>query len=134
VPVLPGSSIGFLGGGQLGRMSAIAARSLGYGVQVLDPDPNCAASAVADHVVVGAFDDEGAARELAASSAVVTYEIEKIGLLAARAVEARTPLRPSSRVLEVVQDRLTQKRFLEGAGIPVGPYAEASTDDEAVPT
>jgi 5-(carboxyamino)imidazole ribonucleotide synthase len=131
VSVLPGSSIGFLGGGQLGRMSAMAARSLGYGVQVLDPDPHCAASAVADRVIVGAFDDETAAGELAAGTAVVTYEIEKIGLGAARAVEARTRLRPSSRALEVVQDRLTQKRFLQGAEIPVGPYAEASSAAEA---
>ncbi len=129
--VLPGASIGFLGGGQLGRMSAMAARSLGYGVQVLDPDPNCAASAVADRVIVGAFDAEAAAAELATATAVVTYEIEKIGLPAARAVETRTPLRPSSHVLEVVQDRLTQKRFLQSAHIPVGPYAEAASAEDA---
>jgi 5-(carboxyamino)imidazole ribonucleotide synthase len=129
--VLPGMTIGFLGGGQLGRMSAIAARSLGYGVRVLDPDVNCAASAVADHVVVGGFDDIAAAQELAADSAVVTYEIEKIGVAAAKAVEATRPLRPSSRVLEIVQDRLTQKEFLTAAGIPVAPYLPAANAPEA---
>jgi 5-(carboxyamino)imidazole ribonucleotide synthase len=131
VSVLPGAVIGFLGGGQLGRMSAIAARSLGYGVQVLDPDAGCAASAVADHVVVGGFDDASAAAELAKGAAVVTYEIEKIGVAAARVVEGITPLRPSSHILEVVQDRLTQKQFLTSAGIPVGPYLPATSATEA---
>ena len=128
--VLPGAVIGFLGGGQLGRMSAMAARSLGYGVEVLDPDADCAASAVADRVIVGGFDDVQAATEIAAQAAVITYEIEKIDVAVARRVETTTPLRPSSRVLQIVQDRLTQKQFLQAKGIPVGPFLPAASADE----
>ena len=78
--ILPGGTIGILGGGQLGRMMTLAARTLGYHVLVLDPDPNCAASAVADRVIAARFDDATAAAELARHCDVVTVEIEKIAL------------------------------------------------------
>ncbi|HET8724031.1 MAG TPA: 5-(carboxyamino)imidazole ribonucleotide synthase [Anaeromyxobacteraceae bacterium] len=129
--VLPGATIGFLGGGQLGRMSAMAARALGYRVAVLDPDPDCAAAAVADDVVVAPFDDPEAAGALADRSAVVTFEIERIGLPAARAAARRAPLRPGTDVLEVIQDRARQKRFLADQGVPLGPWAPAASAAEA---
>jgi 5-(carboxyamino)imidazole ribonucleotide synthase len=129
--VLPGAAIGFLGGGQLGRMAAMAARNLGYRVAVLDPDPRCAASAVADEVLTASFDDAAAAAELARRTAVVTYEIERIGLDAARAANRLAPLRPGPDVLAVVQDRVAQKAFLATEGIPLGPWRAARTPAEA---
>src|SRR5437763_8828446 len=76
--ILPPATIGILGGGQLGRMTALAARSLGYGVQVLDPDADCAARPVVDRVVVAPFDDADGARMLARECGVITIEIEQI--------------------------------------------------------
>ena len=71
-PLLPPATIGVLGGGQLGRMLGFAARAMGYRIVVLDPDPDCPAAAIADRVVVGAYDDVAAARQVAAASDVVT--------------------------------------------------------------
>lgn len=127
--ILPGATIGFLGGGQLARMGAMAARAMGYRVAVLDPDPGCAAAPVADRVVLGAFDDEAAAAELARGCQVVTLDIERIGPGAARAADRLAPLHPCPGLLEVVQDRAAQKRWLEGRGFPVGPWLPV--DDEA---
>ena len=76
--ILPPATIGILGGGQLGRMTALAARSMGYGVHVLDPDADCATAPVADRVVAARFDDVDAARDLARNCDVVTLEIEQI--------------------------------------------------------
>ena len=104
-----GATIGLLGGGQLARMTAMAARSLGYGVAILDPDERCAASGLADWQEVASFDDADAAARLAERCAVVSYEIEKIPEASLRAVAERTALRPSTEVLLVVQDRARQK-------------------------
>src|SRR5205823_6675015 len=111
--VAPGGVLGILGGGQLGRMTALAALPLGYRVHVLDPDPRCAASAVAEQVVAGAFDDATAATRLAESADVVTLEIEQIAPAALAACEAATLLRPSAAAVSVVQDRVRQRRWLE---------------------
>jgi 5-(carboxyamino)imidazole ribonucleotide synthase len=127
VAILPGAQIGILGGGQLGRMTAMAAQSLGYGVRVLDPDPHCAACAVADEVIVSAFDDPVGAEILARKSDVVTYEIEQIGQAALAAAERLAPVRPSPAVLAIVQDRLEQKNWLSQHGFPVGPYRPAAS-------
>lgn len=128
--IRPGATIGILGGGQLGRMTAMAARTLGYHVHVLDPDANCAASAVADRVVAARFDDPDAASELARHCNVVTLEIEQISPAALDAAARHAPLRPSKMVVEVVQDRARQRRWLADHGLPLGPYREvASVDD-----
>src|SRR5881275_2468842 len=92
-PVLPGGTIGILGGGQLGRMTGMAALSMGYTVHVLDPDPQCAARAIAARVVTASFDDADAAVDLARGCDVVTLEIEQIGRAALDAVAERVPLR-----------------------------------------
>ncbi len=131
-PVLPGSTIGILGGGQLGRMVTLAARALGYRVIVLDPNANCAAAPVADRVIAAPFDDVEGAVELARASDVVTVEIEKIGVEAMRAAAEYAPIRPGANVLHVVQDRGRQKRWLSEHGFPVGPYREAATEAELV--
>jgi 5-(carboxyamino)imidazole ribonucleotide synthase len=124
--ILPGATIGILGGGQLGRMTAMAARSLGYHLAALDPDPSCAARFVVETCVTASFDDVQAARELAARSNVVTVEIEKVSVDALRAVQERVPMRPGPEVLHVVQDRVRQKDWLQAHGFPVGPYRKAS--------
>jgi 5-(carboxyamino)imidazole ribonucleotide synthase len=120
--ILPGAMIGLLGGGQLARMTALAARSMGYRIAVLDPDPQCAASALADVVIGASFDDPVAAVKLARQSDVVTYEIERIAPAALRSAQEAGLLRPQADVLEKVQDRERQKRWLESHGHPLGPW------------
>jgi 5-(carboxyamino)imidazole ribonucleotide synthase len=126
----PGSTIGILGGGQLGRMTAMAARTLGYAVHVLDPDANCAAAPVADRVIAAAFDDADAASDLATHCDVVTLEIEHIGAAALIAAERHAPIRPNPRILQIVQDRSVQKRWLASSGFPIGAYRDVTTDVE----
>ena len=128
----PGATIGILGGGQLGRMTGMAARSLGYDVHVLDPDPHCPASAIASRTVAARFDDADAAASLAERCAVVTLEIEQIGTAALSAVAARTPLRPSAAAVHVIQDRIRQKQWLDANGFPVGPFRAVSSREESV--
>jgi 5-(carboxyamino)imidazole ribonucleotide synthase len=128
--ILPGATIGILGGGQLGRMAGMAARSLGYDVHVLDPDPECPARAIASRVVTARFDDADAAADLARDCDVVTLEIEQIGRAALEAVERISLLRPSADVVVTVQDRFRQRTWLDRHGFPVGPYRAASSEDE----
>ncbi|MDQ2666760.1 MAG: 5-(carboxyamino)imidazole ribonucleotide synthase [Gemmatimonadota bacterium] len=129
--ILPPATIGILGGGQLGRMTALAARSMGYGVQVLDPSADCAAAAVADRVVVGAFDDAAAAADLARECDVITIEIEQISAEALEAAQRFAPVRPGADVLRMVQDRGRQKHWLSSQGVPIGAY-ESVTSGEAL--
>ncbi len=130
--ILPGATIGILGGGQLGRMTALAARALGYRVHVLDPDPACAAAPVVERVIAAPFDDADAAAELARGADVVTLEIEKIAPAALAAAARHAPLRPGPAVLHVVQDRLRQKEWLAAGGFPVGPFRAAASEAEFV--
>ena len=129
-PILPGATIGILGGGQLGRMTAMAARSMGYDVHVLDPDPNCASRVVASRTITAPFSDAEAAAELARSCDVVTLEIEQIARPALDAVAAITPLRPGAHAVYIIQDRVRQKRWLAEHDFPVGPFAEAASAEE----
>jgi len=130
-PVLPGATLGILGGGQLGRMTAMSARTLGYNVEALDPDPSCAARFVVDQCHTAGFDDAEAAAVLAKGCDVVTLEIEKISLASLDAAARYAPVRPGSAVLSVIQDRGRQKEWLEGQGFPVGPWRLARTGAEA---
>ena len=125
--ILPPASIGILGGGQLGRMTALAARALGYRVQVLDPDADCAARPVVDRVVVARFDDVDGARDLARECDVVTIEIEQIAPAALEAALELVPVRPGANLLRVVQHRGRQKQWLADHGFPVGPYAHVDS-------
>ena len=129
-PITPPATIGMLGGGQLGRMTALAARSLGYGVHVLDPDANCSASPVADRVVAARFDDVDAARDLASHCSVVTLEIEQIATEVLDAVSAYAPARPGAAVIGVIQDRIRQKSWLSHNGFPVGPFRVVHSVDD----
>ncbi|MGC2404523.1 MAG: 5-(carboxyamino)imidazole ribonucleotide synthase [Acidobacteriaceae bacterium] len=117
-----GSTIGILGGGQLGRMTAMAARSMGYRVQVMDPDPSCPARFVVDACFVGSWDDARAAGDLARGSDVITLEIEQISIASLEAAERHAPVRPGKEILHMVQDRIRQKDWLRGHGFPLGNY------------
>jgi 5-(carboxyamino)imidazole ribonucleotide synthase len=111
-------------------MMTLAARVLGYHVIILDPDPKCAAGAVADRVIAARFDDVAAATELASACDVITVEIEKIGADAMAAASAIVPVRPGGSVLHIIQDRARQKRWLDERDIPLGPFWVANTAEE----
>lgn len=128
-PILPGATLAILGGGQLGRMTAMAARPLGYHVTTLDPDPSCASRFVVERCLTAGFDDVAAATELAKGAQVVTIEIEKISVAAMRAAQAFAPVRPGPEVLEIIQDRGRQKAWLAKNGFPVGPYREVESPE-----
>ncbi|MDO8484029.1 MAG: 5-(carboxyamino)imidazole ribonucleotide synthase [Candidatus Limnocylindrales bacterium] len=131
-PIAPPAAIGILGGGQLGRMLALAARAMGYGIWVLDPDPDCPAASVVDRVIVGSYDDVDAALRLADGVAVVTYELEHVAADVVEAVAARRPVRPGHRPLTVTQDRLAERRFVEASGVAVAPWREVRTPGEVL--
>lgn len=122
------STIGIVGGGQLGRMLAMAAARLDYRIAILEPQADCPAGEVADRLVVGAYDDPAALDELAAISAVVTYEFENVPVEAARRLAARVPVFPPPQALEAAQDRLVEKRFLNGCGIPTARFEAIDSD------
>jgi 5-(carboxyamino)imidazole ribonucleotide synthase len=121
-PITPPATIGILGGGQLGRMTALAARSMGYSVHILDPDGNCSAAPVADRVVAAKFDDVDAARDFARQCTVITLEIEQIAAGVLDAASAYAPTRPDAAVIGIIQDRVRQKTWLRLNGFPVGPF------------
>jgi 5-(carboxyamino)imidazole ribonucleotide synthase len=123
-PILPGATLGLLGGGQLGRMTALSAVSMGYRVVALDPHPDCPARPVAERCWTAPFDDVDAAVELARHADVVSLEIEKIALPLLAAAARHAPVRPSAAVMEIVQDRIAQKRWLERRGFPLGDWRE----------
>ncbi|MCL6517425.1 5-(carboxyamino)imidazole ribonucleotide synthase [Alicyclobacillus sp.] len=123
--IRPGQTIGILGGGQLGRMMAIAARQMGYGVVTLDPTPDSPCGQVADHQVVAALDDAKAARELARRSDVVTYEFENVDAAVAKALEQDAHLPQGSRLLHITQHRLREKAAVRAAGVAVAPFQPA---------
>lgn len=131
--IRPGATIGLLGGGQLGRMTGYAARSLGYDVHVLDPDPACPARAIASRVITAPFTDAAAAADLARAVNVVTLEIEQIGADALNAVAGIAPLRPPASAVIIVQDRLRQRTWLDANGFPLGAWRPvvSATDAEA---
>ena len=108
-------------------MTAMAARSLGYSVHVLDPDPDCPAKPVADRCITASFEDTDAAADLARHCDVVTLEIEQIGVGALAAAARHAPVRPSGSVIAVVQDRATQKRWLKTRHHPIGEYADVAS-------
>ncbi len=124
-PILPGATIGFLGGGQLGRMTAFAARSMGYDIQVLDPEAACATRPVASRTITAKFDDVEAAVALASECDVVTLEIEQIHPDVLDAVAARTALRPGRAPVYIIQDRIRQKQWLKAQGFPLGNFVAA---------
>jgi 5-(carboxyamino)imidazole ribonucleotide synthase len=128
--LLPGATIGIFGGGQLGRLTAMAARGMGYRIHVLDPDPGCPARFVVDQCVEADWTDAAEAARLARGCDVITLEIEQISLASMDAAAGFAPVRPSRSMLAVIQDRIEQKDWLLRNGFPVGKYrAVRSLDD-----
>ena len=128
--VEPGGLIGILGGGQLGRMTAMAARTMGYRVRVMDPEFRCPASFVVDETVVGTWDDVAAAKRLASGADAVTLEIEQIGVEALSEVAQLAPLRPGVEPIRIIQDKTLQKTWLAENGFPVGPFRIISSEED----
>ncbi len=119
----PGETIGILGGGQLGRMIALAAAQLGYRCHVYAPEADAIAADVCAAFTQGAYDDEAALAQFAASCAVVTYEFENVDAAPLAVIAPHAPLHPPARALEVAQDRAREKRFVESLGGRPAPWA-----------
>jgi 5-(carboxyamino)imidazole ribonucleotide synthase len=122
----PGGCIGILGGGQLGRMLAVAAARLGLRAHVYEPGENPPAGQVAWRVTRAGYDDRAALRAFAASVDVITYEFENIPTSALDLLESLRPIRPGRRALAISQDRVAEKTFLNGIGLATAPWAEVT--------
>jgi len=129
-PIAPGSTVGVLGSGQLGRMLAIEARRMGYRVHTLSPDRDSPTGQIADREVVADYEDLDAVREFASRVDVVTFEFENVSSAAADAAEVFAPVRPSGAVLHTTQNRLREKRFLERGGFPCARFREVGSPEE----
>jgi 5-(carboxyamino)imidazole ribonucleotide synthase len=127
-PLAPGATIGIIGGGQLGRMLAMAAARLGYRTIILEPQPDCPAAQVANRQIQAAYDDRAALAELAAECAVVTYEFENVPVDAAKFLAGTAAVHPPAQALEVAQDRLVEKTFLNGIGISTADFRPVDDD------
>ena len=126
----PGAVIGILGGGQLGRMTALDAARLGYRSHVYCPEADAPAAQVTDRSTRAAYDDRAALEAFARAVDVITYEFENIPLATAETVAAVAPLRPSAGVLSICQHRLKEKDFCREAGVPTARYAEIRGPEE----
>jgi 5-(carboxyamino)imidazole ribonucleotide synthase len=121
-PLPQGSTIGILGGGQLGRMLALAAARLGMKTHIFCPDAESPAFEVTPHRTVAAYDDEAALARFADAVDVVTYEFENVPVATARFLAGRKPVYPDANALEIAQDRLREKAFIAAREIAVAPY------------
>jgi 5-(carboxyamino)imidazole ribonucleotide synthase len=126
-PLKLGATIGILGGGQLGRMLAVAAARLGFRTHIFEPGANPPAADVAHAVTTAGYDDVEALKAFANAVDVVTYEFENIPTEALDAIESIRPIHPNREALRTSQDRLTEKTFLEGLGLRVAPFADITT-------
>ncbi len=127
------TTIGIIGGGQLGRMLAMAAARLNFRTVILEPQVDCPAAQVANDQIVAAYDDEAALGKLAEVSDIITYEFENVPVAAAERLAAKRPVFPPPKALEVAQDRLTEKRFINGCGIATARFhaVDSQADLEA---
>jgi 5-(carboxyamino)imidazole ribonucleotide synthase len=129
-PILPGRTLGIVGGGQLGRMFALAARRMGYRIHVFEPVEDSPAGQLADSVVCADYQDVDAARRFARDVDVVTFEFENIPAETLAAIAEDRPVRPSPEVLHICRHRLREKDYLQKNGFPLSPYrAVASAVD-----
>ncbi len=129
-PLEPGATIGLVGGGQLGRMLAMAAARFGYRVVILEPAADCPAAQVANRHLVAGYDDRAALTELAQICDVVTYEFENVPDSTAELLAERVALYPPPNALTVAQDRLTEKEFLTATGLATAPFATISSPED----
>jgi 5-(carboxyamino)imidazole ribonucleotide synthase len=127
VKLAPGDTIGILGGGQLGRMLALAASRLGLKCQVFSPDPDPPAFDVVQNAVCAEYADVEALELFANDVDVITYEFENVPSATTLVLAARRPVLPNTRILETTQDRLAEKDFVTRIGLNTTPYAEVSS-------
>ncbi|XJZ27627.1 5-(carboxyamino)imidazole ribonucleotide synthase [Bacillota bacterium Lsc_1132] len=128
--IVPGKTIGIIGGGQLGRMMALAAKPMGYRIAVLDPEADSPCGQVADVKIVGAYDDLEKIKELADVSDVVTYEFENIDADALAWLCKHAYVPQGTKLLEISQDRMMEKAAIEKAGAEVAPYEAITNSSE----
>ncbi|HVC21470.1 MAG TPA: 5-(carboxyamino)imidazole ribonucleotide synthase [Vicinamibacterales bacterium] len=126
----PGSTIGILGGGQLGRMLALVARRMGYRVHTLSPEDDTPTGQIADLAVNARYDDLDAIRAFARRVDVITFEFENVSVEAARAAAEIVPVRPDGSALHVAQQRLREKEFLAARGFPVTAFAAVRSPED----
>ncbi|MFT5539810.1 MAG: 5-(carboxyamino)imidazole ribonucleotide synthase [Alphaproteobacteria bacterium] len=129
-PLRPGATIGIVGGGQLGRMTAMAAARLGYRVHIYTPETDSPAAQVADRTTVAAYDDAAALDAFAEAIDIATFEFENVPATTAQRLAAKVPLRPGANCLEIAQDRLKEKTFLNANGAPTAPFARIASPAE----
>jgi 5-(carboxyamino)imidazole ribonucleotide synthase len=130
LPLAPNATIGIVGGGQLGRMSALAAARLGYRCHILTPDPDSPAAMVAAAATIGDYGDPDALCEFAAAVDVITFEFENVSAEGLDLLAALRLVRPSPAVLRISQDRIAEKRFLNHAGVATAPWVAVGSPDE----
>ena len=130
IVTLPPKTIGIIGGGQLGRMMAIAAKYMGYRIAVLDPTPHCPTAQVADEQITAAYDDMEAIQRLTKISDVVTYEFENVDLEAAAYIEQQGKLPQGSFALEITQNREKEKQLMKEAKLPVPKFSIVTNPGE----
>ena len=128
--ILPGATLGMLGGGQLGRMFVTAAQTMGYKVIVLEPDINSPAGIIADQHICAKYTDETALAQLAEQCDAVTTEFENIPATVLSYLEDKIVVHPSSKALSSTQNRLVEKAFIESLGINVAPYAAIRSKED----
>lgn len=129
-PIFPGSTVGVLGSGQLGRMFAIAARRMGYRVHTFSPDADTPTGQVADLEVIAPYDDLDAVRRFARGVRVVTFEFENVPAPTAEAAAEHAPVRPAGHVLHTTQHRIREKTFLAKAGLPHTPFRTVESEND----
>ncbi len=129
-PLLPGSTIGILGGGQLGRMIILEGKKMGYRFVTLDPSDDCPGSQVADQHIVAGYDDLEAARLLADTSDLITYEFENVDDAVVKILEEDAFLPQGGELLRVTRHRIREKRALVEAGVPITPYRVVKNREE----
>lgn len=128
--ILPGQTIGIIGGGQLGRMMAIAAKYMGYQVAVLDPTPNCPTGQLADQQITAAYDDTEAIEQLTKTSDVITYEFENVDLKQAEYIEEKGKLPQGALALEITQNREKEKELMHELGLPIPKFEIVKNGEE----
>lgn len=129
-PLEPGATIGILGGGQLGRMLALAAARLGFNVHIFCPEENSPAFKVAQASYVADYEDTKALEKFAKACDVITYEFENVPASTAAYLSSRVPLHPNANALRVAQDRLAEREFLTSINIAIAPFAAVSSIDD----
>lgn len=130
--LIPGQTIGIIGGGQLGRMMAMSAKAAGFRIAVLDPTKNCPCGQIADIEITASYDDEEALNKLAEISDCITFEFENVNEAAIEALSKKVYIPQGSRLLKITQNRVHEKQQIREAGATVAPYAVISELEDLI--